>query len=149
MNIRKILLIEDQPYDHRRSIQALADTNYILIKANGPGAAKRRIAQHSDIDLIILDCILPREHFSIEETQNGTLTGFRLYETLLRDLGKPIAVWTVLAQAVAPPRDETALHWGDTVILKQRKQMAKDELVDLVARCESILSQSARWETQQ
>jgi len=115
----------------------LEESGYLVVKANGPAAAELRLRQHPDVDLVVLDCILPCEEFDEVETQQGTLTGYLLYKKYIEKLEIPVILWSGLAQAFA-------LGWGKNVILKARKQMHESELLDLVERSESLLTDRRR-----
>lgn len=132
--IHKILLIEDQLSVNRRAIEELVNNGYQIVKAISPSAAKKQLHRNPDVDLIILDCIMPPEDFSGEETHQGTLTGYVIYNTLLREMRTPIVLWTVLGQAFQFVPGSGDVNWGDNVVLKVRKRMEKDELVSLVER---------------
>jgi PleD family two-component response regulator len=134
--VRKILLIDDQPHDNRRAIRKLAETGYEVVMAYGPMGAVFELRQHPDIDLVILDCILPRENYDEKTTKGGTLTGHVLYKEHIEKLGIPVVIWSVLGQAF----DDQEVSWGKSVILKARKRMEEDELVQLVERAESLLA---------
>jgi CheY-like chemotaxis protein len=130
--IHKILLIEDELSVNRRAIEKLVMAGYEVIKAIGPSAAERQLRRNPDLDLIILDCIMPPEVYSDTDTQQGTLTGYVIYQKLLKNLQVPVVLWTVLGQAFdAGPG---GIEWGSNVVLKVRKRMENDELLNLVER---------------
>lgn len=135
--LAKILLIEDQLTDNRRSIAKLREEGYELLLASGPAAAKMQLEEHPDLDLIVLDCIMAPGEYSAADTREGALTGYRLYKNVLEETRIPVVLWTVLGEAFASGQE--GLDWGESVILKARKRMEEDELVNLVERAEAIL----------
>jgi CheY-like chemotaxis protein len=137
-------LIEDQQTDNRRAIEQLKLAGYEVIPAFGPEGAASQLEENPDIDLIILDSIMEPGCYSLDETRQGTLTGLVLYKRLLERTGIPVAVWSVLGAAFDPPKTSGMEGWGESVILKSRKRMDQDALVDLVARCEEILTRKRR-----
>lgn len=137
--IKRILLVEDQQSQNRRAIDALLQAGYEVVRAPGPESAKRRLRENPDIDLVILDCIMPPECYSEEETQQGTATGIALYMDVLRARRIPVAIWSVLGEIPAPTTPASGDDWAKGIILRTRKRVESDELVNLVQRCEGIL----------
>jgi len=138
--IKRVLLIEDQPHENRRAIRKLEEAGYDVIRAVGPETAKRRLRENPDIDLVILDCIMPPECYTEEETNEGTTTGITLYMDALQTREIPVAIWTVLGEIPRPAGASVPSGWDKMIILRTRKKTESDELVDLVHRCEAILA---------
>jgi len=132
---KNILIIDHEPHYKNRQIIPFEKSHNVEL-AISIDAVNNRIHQHKKdgglewYDLILIDPFFPYdgEKYSKERTHDGTITGYCLYEDLMKELKHPkIIVWTYT------PSQYTNLGWKETIVFKSKSTGGdKNELFNIV-----------------
>jgi hypothetical protein len=119
--MKRILLIEDEEYKNHRAIFQLKK-EYLVDVALSIDAALNFLSFYK-YDLYILDIIMARGPYSIEETKNNLETGYVFYHKVLINKQEPVIIWT--------RNDELFTRtWGENVKNKLLKNEEEDQLLN-------------------
>ncbi|MFA6256000.1 MAG: hypothetical protein WC606_02345 [Candidatus Absconditabacterales bacterium] len=143
MERKKILVIEKEPKMMPRIIRFLKEKHDVQIVSSQEGLMNFKKTyeekEHLQNGLEHYDCIIMEPYFShhprytYEETDDAMQTGWFLYRDFMKDLPRPIAIWTYPTwQYMYGPNNHPDRKWGDNVIIIRKDGTNDYSLVELV-----------------
>jgi CheY-like chemotaxis protein len=128
---KKLLLVDDDIFFLRHMTELLSDKGVSVITANRLREAKTLMQQHDDIEVVVLDIMMPSDGESEFETQMGYRSGL----VLARWVKKNYPAITIIGVSAARSRDTKEwFNERDMAFFEKGSVDFVDELLKTVSR---------------
>jgi len=141
---KKILIIEkDGGYYQGRPIRFLKEKHDVQIVISQEGLTNLKKKWEDDeklpnglehYNIIIMEPYFSHHpRYTYEETDDATQTGWFLYRDFMKDLARPVVIWTYLVEQYTYPTDRYPHRkWGENVTIKRKDGSDDDSLLKIV-----------------